>query len=234
MSNLDEFVSRSNSDVDRARAARRRDAGGRPSRARRRRCAPARRVLPRDGRRPRARAPALPRRSGRARVSNSSSQRGRHVVYNAPTSRDRCRRVRRRHGYWRRVRERPGAARDRVPVPRGADVARAATGRGAIPGPAGGLVPEPVPVGHRNRARRARASGSSVDEAVGDRASQIFTNNITVTFLAFAGGMLLGARHAVRAAAERRAARRGRAGSRSARATAGRSSSSSPRTACSS
>ena len=45
------------------------------------------------------------------------------------------------HGYWRRVRERIGARRDRGVVPRSVRRCSAATGRGAIPVPASGLVP---------------------------------------------------------------------------------------------
>jgi uncharacterized membrane protein SpoIIM required for sporulation len=92
-------------------------------------------------------------------------------------------------GYWRRVIERP------VPLL----VALALLFAPALlagywawrdPGPASGLAPaeyqsvtEPRPAG--------RDLGVSVDEQA-DLASQIFTNNITVTMLAFAGGIVFG------------------------------------------
>jgi uncharacterized membrane protein SpoIIM required for sporulation len=92
-------------------------------------------------------------------------------------------------GYWRRVIERP------VPLL----VALALLFAPALlagywawrdPGPASGLAPseyqsvtQPRPAG--------RDLGVSVDEQA-DLASEIFTNNITVTMLAFAGGIVFG------------------------------------------
>jgi uncharacterized membrane protein SpoIIM required for sporulation len=93
------------------------------------------------------------------------------------------------HGYWRRVRERPWALAAAVAllfVP----ALLASVWAWRDPGPASGLVPsqyqsvtEPRPAG--------RDLGVSVDEQA-SLASEIFTNNIGVAFLAFAGGIVLG------------------------------------------
>jgi uncharacterized membrane protein SpoIIM required for sporulation len=88
------------------------------------------------------------------------------------------------HGYWRRVRERP------VPLLVAAlflfaPALLAGTWAWRDPGAASGLVPS----------RYQRDSGTDLGVSVSDEAalaSQIFTNNITVTMLAFGGGLLFG------------------------------------------
>ncbi len=117
------------------------------------------------------------------------TERGRHAVYNTTRPSNSVREFA-SHGYWRRVRERPGLAPDRDRVPRVADACSPGIGRGAIPVPRAGScrlqyqsVTAPRPAG--------QDLGISVDEQ-SDLASEIFTNNIQVTFLAFAGGILLG------------------------------------------
>jgi uncharacterized membrane protein SpoIIM required for sporulation len=114
--------------------------------------------------------------------------RSRPVVYNAPSS---------RAGvgaffttrYWQRIRERPGVLAVSflclvVPSLLGGYWAW------RDPGPAGGLVP-----GKYEAVTQPRTAGEDLGLSVDEQsalASQIFTNNITVTFLAFAGGILLG------------------------------------------
>jgi uncharacterized membrane protein SpoIIM required for sporulation len=116
------------------------------------------------------------------------TERGRHAVYNTTRSHNTVRAFASR-GYWRRVRERPGLLLIAVVC---LAVPTLLTGYWAWrdPGPATGLVPSayqsvtaPRPAG--------QDLGVSVDEQ-SDLAAQIFTNNIQVTFLAFAGGILLG------------------------------------------
>jgi uncharacterized membrane protein SpoIIM required for sporulation len=116
------------------------------------------------------------------------TQRGRHAVYNTTGARNTVREFASR-GYWQRVRERPALlviAIACLALP----TLLAGYWAWRDPGPAGGLVPsqyqsvtEPRPAG--------QDLGESVDEQ-SDLAATIFTNNIQVTFLAFAGGMLLG------------------------------------------
>jgi len=116
------------------------------------------------------------------------TQRGRLAVYSTTRSHQTVREFV-SHGYWRRVRERPGLLLIAIAclmLP----MLLAGYWAWRDPGPAGGLVPsayqsvtEPRPAG--------RDLGVSVDDQ-SDLAAQIFTNNIQVTFLAFAGGMLLG------------------------------------------
>jgi uncharacterized membrane protein SpoIIM required for sporulation len=116
------------------------------------------------------------------------TQRGRHAVYNTTGARNTVREFATR-GYWQRVRERPALlviAIACLALP----TLLAGYWAWRDPGPAGGLVPsryqsvtEPRPAG--------QDLGESVDEQ-SDLAATIFTNNIQVTFLAFAGGMLLG------------------------------------------
>src|SRR4029078_11105409 len=110
------------------------------------------------------------------------------VVYNAPTSRT---------GvvsffttrYWQRIRERKGVLAISflclaVPTLLGGYWAW------RDPGPASGLVPSQYQ--SVTEAREPRQSlGASVDEESA-LASQIFTNNILVTFYAFSGGLLFG------------------------------------------
>ena len=187
MSNLDEFVSRSIPDVDRARAARR--TRGKPTEpARRRRRAPARRVLPRERGRSRARAPSLPGDAVVVRLEQLV-QRGRQGVYNAPSSRTSVWEFF-STGYWRRVRERKLVLAISflclaVPTLLGGYWAW------RDPGPASGLVP-----GQYQSVTAAAHAGPEPGHVASTRSrrwpSQIFTNNIRVTFLAFAGGLLLG------------------------------------------
>jgi uncharacterized membrane protein SpoIIM required for sporulation len=116
------------------------------------------------------------------------TQRGRHAVYNTTGARNTVREFASR-GYWQRVRERPALlviAIACLALP----TLLAGYWAWRDPGPAGGLVPsqyqsvtEPRPAG--------QDLGESVDEQ-SDLAATIFTNNIQVTFLAFAGGILLG------------------------------------------
>jgi uncharacterized membrane protein SpoIIM required for sporulation len=114
--------------------------------------------------------------------------RSRSVVYNAPTSRT---------GviaffstrYWQRVRERKGMLLISflclaMPSLLGGYWAW------RDPGPASGLVP-----GQYQAVTQPRTPGESLGLSLDEEsamASQIFTNNITVTFVAFAGGLLLG------------------------------------------
>jgi uncharacterized membrane protein SpoIIM required for sporulation len=114
--------------------------------------------------------------------------RSRSVVYNAPSSRP---------GvvsffttrYWQRIRERPGVLAVSflclvVPSLLGGYWAW------RDPGPAGGLVP-----GKYQAVTQPRTAGEDLGLSVDEQsamASEIFTNNITVTFFAFAGGILLG------------------------------------------
>jgi uncharacterized membrane protein SpoIIM required for sporulation len=115
--------------------------------------------------------------------------RSRPVVYNSPTSRT---------GvvaffttrYWQRIRERP------VVLAVSLLCLALPTLLGGYwawrdPGPASGLVP-----GKYQAVTQPRTPGESLGLTVDEEsamASQIFTNNITVTFLAFSGGLLFGA-----------------------------------------
>jgi uncharacterized membrane protein SpoIIM required for sporulation len=114
--------------------------------------------------------------------------RARQLVYHGSNSRGTLREFVSR-GYWRRVRERPLLLVTAImcfAVP----ALLAGYWAWRDPGAASGLVPaafesvtEPRPAG--------QDLGLSVDEQT-DMAARIFTNNIRVTMLAFAGGMLLG------------------------------------------
>ncbi len=116
------------------------------------------------------------------------TQRGRHAVYDSTRTRHTLRAFV-SHGYWRRVRERPVlvvVAITCLALP----TLLAGYWAWRDPGAAGGLVPskyqsvtQPRPSG--------QDQGVSVDDQ-SDLAAEIFTNNIQVTFLAFAGGVLLG------------------------------------------
>jgi uncharacterized membrane protein SpoIIM required for sporulation len=109
-------------------------------------------------------------------------------VYNSPSSRAGVLAFF-SHGYWRRVRERPAI----LAVSFLCLAAPALLGgfwAWRDPGPASGLVPsqyqtvtQPRPPG--------QSLGLTLDQESA-MASQIFTNNIGVTFYAFAGGLLLG------------------------------------------
>jgi uncharacterized membrane protein SpoIIM required for sporulation len=114
--------------------------------------------------------------------------RGRQAVYNSPSSRTSVWEFF-STGYWRRVRERKlilAIAFLCLAVP---------TLLGGYwawrdPGPASGLVPAKY-----QSVTQPRTPGQSLGESVDQEsaiASQIFTNNIGVTFYAFAGGLLLG------------------------------------------
>ena len=116
------------------------------------------------------------------------TQRGRHAVYN--TTRP-CQTIVEfaSRGYWRRVRERPALLLIAIVCLAGPTLL-AGYWAWRDPGSAGGLVPqsyqsvtEPRPSG--------RSLGISVDEESA-MAANIFTNNIQVSFLAFAGGILFG------------------------------------------
>jgi uncharacterized membrane protein SpoIIM required for sporulation len=116
------------------------------------------------------------------------TQRGRHAVYNTSRSRNTFRAFW-SHGYWRRVRERPALLLVAVAC-LALPTLLAGYWAWRDPGPASGLAPtafqsvtEPRPPG--------ADLGISVDEQ-SNLAAEIFTNNIKVTFFAFAGGMLLG------------------------------------------
>lgn len=93
------------------------------------------------------------------------------------------------HGYWRRIRERP------VPLAVAvlflfAPAFLAGAWAWRDPGAASGLVPAQY-----QRVTEPRPSGTDLGVSVSDEAalaSRIFTNNITVTMLAFGGGLLLG------------------------------------------
>jgi uncharacterized membrane protein SpoIIM required for sporulation len=115
-------------------------------------------------------------------------QRGRQSVYSYPSSRASVWEFF-ANGYWRRVRERKGVLAISflclaVPTLLGGYWAW------RDPGPASGLAP-----GQYQSVTQPRTPGQSLGLTVDDEsamASQIFTNNIGVTFLAFAGGLLLG------------------------------------------
>ena len=116
-------------------------------------------------------------------------QRARHCVYNSPTSRSSAREFF-SHGYWRRVRERKGILALSflcLALP----TLLAGFWAWRDPGPASGLVPSQY-----QSVTQPRTPGQSLGLTVDQEsamASQIFTNNIFVTFEAFAGGLLLGA-----------------------------------------
>lgn len=116
------------------------------------------------------------------------TQRGRHAVYDSSRTQNTLRAFV-SHGYWRRVRERPALLVIAVAC-LALPTLLAGYWAWRDPGPASGLVPSeyqsvtaPRPAGHD--------LGVSVDDQ-SDLAAEIFTNNIQVTFLAFAGGILLG------------------------------------------
>jgi len=112
----------------------------------------------------------------------------RHLVYDAEPRRGALRDFVTR-GYWYRVRERP------VPLLVAvlflfAPALLAGTWAWRDPGAASGLVPSQY-----QKVTEPRPSNTDLGVSVSDQAalaSQIFTNNITVTMLAFGGGLLLG------------------------------------------
>jgi uncharacterized membrane protein SpoIIM required for sporulation len=113
--------------------------------------------------------------------------RARHVVYAAPSRRPSLRAFVRR-GYWRLVAERPLALLVAALLLFGPALL---AGSWAVedPGAAGGLVPEE----YRSvvEPRESTDLGQSADEQAAV-SSAIFTNNIRVSMLAFAGGALVG------------------------------------------
>lgn len=116
------------------------------------------------------------------------TQRGRRAVYNTSGSRNTVLAFVTR-GYWRRVRERPALLMIAV-VCLALPTLLSGYWAWRDPGAASGLAPsayqsvtQPRPDG--------QDLGVSVDEQ-SDLAARIFTNNIQVSFLAFAGGILLG------------------------------------------
>ncbi len=112
----------------------------------------------------------------------------RHLVYRAPTRRDSVLAFFRR-GYWQSVRERP------VPLILAAALLFGSAGIAGAwayrdPGSAGTLAP-----GAYQAVTQPRPHGSNLELPASTRsafASQIFTNNIRVTFLAYAAGIFLG------------------------------------------
>jgi uncharacterized membrane protein SpoIIM required for sporulation len=115
------------------------------------------------------------------------AQRGRRAVYHT-SPRTQTMREFVSHGYWRRIRERPllllcSALLLIVPTVLGGYWAW------RDPGPASGLVPSRFQ--SVTQPRSSTNLHESLDTSSGI-AAQIFTNNIQVTFLAFAGGLTLG------------------------------------------
>ena len=115
------------------------------------------------------------------------AQRGRRAVYHT-SPREQTVREFVSHGYWRRIRERPVlllCAALFVAVP----TLLAGYWAWRDPGPASGLVPSAYQSVTQPR------SSTNLHESADEQSSiaaEIFTNNIRVTFLAFAGGIVLG------------------------------------------
>jgi uncharacterized membrane protein SpoIIM required for sporulation len=112
----------------------------------------------------------------------------RHLVYKAPTRRDAVADFFKR-GYWRAIRERPLPLAIAVALLFGSAII---TGAWAYrdPGAAGTLAP-----GYYSAVTTPRPHGSNREFSRSTRAalaSEIFTNNIEVTFFAFAAGAFLG------------------------------------------
>jgi uncharacterized membrane protein SpoIIM required for sporulation len=115
-------------------------------------------------------------------------QRGRQAVYHT-TPKTASMREFVSHGYWRRVRERPvllACAIAFLMVP----TLLAGYWAWRDPGPASGLAPDSYQAVTEPR-EAGQDLGVSVDDQA-ELATKIFTNNIKVAFLAFAGGILLG------------------------------------------
>ena len=118
----------------------------------------------------------------------ASVAQSRHLVYDSEPRRGALREFV-SHGYWRRVRERP------VPLAVAAlflfaPALLAGTWAWRDPGAASGLVPSQY-----QRVTEPRPEGTDLGVSTSDEAalaSEIFTNNITVTLLAFGGGLLFG------------------------------------------
>jgi uncharacterized membrane protein SpoIIM required for sporulation len=116
------------------------------------------------------------------------TQRGRLAVYGSTRSRTSVREFA-SHGYWRRIRERPLLLLLSF-VCLALPTVLAGYWAWRDPGPASGLVPDAYQSVTQPR-QPGQDLGVSVEDQ-SDLAAQIFTNNIQVTFIAFAGGMLLG------------------------------------------
>jgi uncharacterized membrane protein SpoIIM required for sporulation len=114
--------------------------------------------------------------------------RGRHAVYNTTNARNGVREFV-SHGYWRRVRERPALLVIAI-VCTALPTLLAGYWAWRDPGAASGLVPSSYQAVTQPR-HAGEDLGVSVDDQ-SDLAATIFTNNIRVTFLAFAGGILFG------------------------------------------
>jgi uncharacterized membrane protein SpoIIM required for sporulation len=115
-------------------------------------------------------------------------RRGRQSVYNT-TPRTATFREYVSHGYWRRVRERPWLLLLAIAC---LAVPTVLSGLWAWrdPGAASGLVPDQY-----QSVTKPREPGQDLGQSVDQQsalAAEIFTNNIRVTFLAFAGGILFG------------------------------------------
>ena len=115
-------------------------------------------------------------------------RRGRQSVYST-TPRTATFREYVSHGYWRRVRERPWLLLLAIAC---LAVPTVLSGFWAWrdPGAASGLVPDQY-----QSVTKPREPGQDLGQSVDQQsalAAQIFTNNIQVTFLAFAGGILFG------------------------------------------
>jgi uncharacterized membrane protein SpoIIM required for sporulation len=116
------------------------------------------------------------------------TQRGRHAVYNTARARQTVVEFA-SHGYWRRVRERPVLLLIAIVCLAGPTLL-AGYWAWRDPGAAGGLVPQSY-----QSVTEPRPAGQSLGISVDDEsaiAANIFTNNIQVAFLAFAGGILFG------------------------------------------
>jgi uncharacterized membrane protein SpoIIM required for sporulation len=116
------------------------------------------------------------------------TEHGRHAVYNTTNSGNSVRAFV-VHGYWRRVRERPALLVIAL-VCTALPMLLAGYWAWRDPGAASGLVPNTYQSVTQPR-RPGQDLGVSVDDQ-SDLAATIFTNNIRVTFLAFAGGVLVG------------------------------------------
>ena len=116
------------------------------------------------------------------------TRRGRHAVYDSARPRGTVRAFVTR-GYWRRVRERPALLAISV-LCLALPTLLAGYWAWRDPGPASGLAPRAYQSVTQPR-RAGQDLGESVDQQ-SDIAAEIFTNNIQVTFLAFAGGILFG------------------------------------------
>ena len=111
--------------------------------------------------------------------------RGRHLVYGATVRRESFVEFF-SHGYWRRIRERPAALVISVAL-LAVPTILAWLWAQHDPGAAAGVVPSAMrAVGEPKRNGAHLGLGVSVRSSL---ASQIFTNNIRVTFVAFAGGV---------------------------------------------